>query len=190
MELVGLDERVHDKVSTYSLGMKQRLGLAQALLHKPNLIVLDEPTNGLDPAGIRELRGYLRHLAEKENIAVLLSSHQLNEMELMCDRIGIIQKGKLITIQNMSDLLKEDDASSVTFTVDNTEKAKLCLENMFKDKEIIIEENSIRIVINSEEFSDVIIKFVEEKIKVFATQTATKNLEDKFLELTGGSEIV
>lgn len=189
IELVGLDKRVHDKVGTYSLGMRQRLGLAQALLHRPTLIVLDEPTNGLDPAGIHELRGYLRNLAERENIAVLISSHQLNEMELMCDRVGVIQKGKLVTIQKMSDLLKQDKASRVTFTVDNVSKAKLCLDNMFRDQETIVHENSIEIVIDSDQFSEIITQFVQEKIKVLATETATKTLEDKFLELTGGNEI-
>lgn len=189
IELVGLDKRLHDKVATYSLGMRQRLGLAQALLHKPTLIVLDEPTNGLDPAGIHELRGYLRNLAEKENMAVLISSHQLNEMELMCDRVGVIQNGKLVTIQTVSDLLGKEKVSRVTFTVDNVSKAKQCLENMFKDQETIIKENSIEIVINSDQFSDIIIKFVQENIKVFGTETASKTLEDKFLELTGGNEI-
>ena len=189
IELVGLDKRVHDKVGTYSLGMRQRLGLAQALLHKPNLIVLDEPTNGLDPAGIHELRGYLRNLAEKENIAVLISSHQLNEMELMCDRVGVIQKGNLVTIQKMSELLKQDKASRVIFTVDNVSKAKLCLENMFRDQETVVHGNSIDIVIDSDQFSEIINQFVQEKIKVIATETATKTLEDKFLELTGGHEI-
>ena len=103
--LVGLDQRIKDKVKTYSLGMRQRLGLAQALLHKPSLIVLDEPTNGLDPAGIHEFRAHLRMLAEKENVAIMISSHQLSEMELMCDRIGIIQNGKLIDIQTVNDFL-------------------------------------------------------------------------------------
>jgi len=189
IELVGLDQRLHDKVATYSLGMRQRLGLAQALLHKPILIVLDEPTNGLDPAGIHELRGYLRNLAEKENIAVLISSHQLNEMELMCDRVGVIQNGKLITIQTMCDLLEKEKVSRVIFTVDKVSKAKLCLENMFKNQATILKENSIEIDIDTDQFSEIIIKFVQEDIKVFATETATKNLEDKFLELTGGNKI-
>jgi ABC-2 type transport system ATP-binding protein len=189
MELVGLDKRVHDKVKTYSLGMKQRLGLAQALLHSPSLIVLDEPTNGLDPAGIHELRGYLRNLAEKQNIAIFISSHQLNEMELMCDRIGVIQNGKLIAIQKTSDFLTTDNNSRVTFTINNVSKATLCLENMFKGKEVIVNENSIEIDIDSNQFSDIIIKFVKEDIKVFRTETATKTLEDKFLEITGGSGI-
>jgi len=99
---VGMQNRIHEKVSTYSLGMRQRLGLAQALLHHPKFLILDEPTNGLDPAGIREFRMHLRDIAEKEGVSVFVSSHMLSEIELMCDRIAIIQNGKLIDIQDMS----------------------------------------------------------------------------------------
>ena len=107
--LTGLDKRIHDKVKTYSLGMRQRLGVAQALLHKPSLLILDEPTNGLDPAGIRELRDYLRKLAVEEGITVFVSSHLLSEMELMCDKVAIIQAGKLIDIRT----LRSKDANAV-----------------------------------------------------------------------------
>lgn len=186
IELVGLDKRVHDKVKTYSFGMRQRLGLAQALLHKPSLIVLDEPTNGLDPAGIHELRNYLRTLAEKENIAVFVSSHLLTEMEMMCDRIGIIQNGKLIDIQNVNEFLAKDNAVSFTFTVDKVSKAKECLDKMFQGEEVIIKEKGIEITIESDQVPDVIIAFVEQGIRVFDIDKATKTLEDKFLEITGG----
>ena len=99
VELVGLTDRINDKVKTYSLGMRQRLGLAQCLLHDPQVLILDEPTNGLDPAGIREIRDYVRLLAREKNMAVIVSSHLLSEMEMMCDRIGIIQNGRLIDVQ-------------------------------------------------------------------------------------------
>ena len=93
--LVKLDHAIDKKVKTYSLGMRQRLGVAQAVLHRPQLLILDEPTNGLDPQGIREFRDYLRQLAN-EGIGVLISSHLLSEMQLMCDRFAVIEKGKLI----------------------------------------------------------------------------------------------
>ncbi len=92
IELVGLQDRIHDKVKTYSLGMRQRLGLAQSLPHNPKVLILDEPTNGLDPAGIREIRDHLKKLTREKGMAVIVSSHLLSEMELMCDRIGILQK--------------------------------------------------------------------------------------------------
>ncbi|GIP33823.1 hypothetical protein J2TS4_30330 [Paenibacillus sp. J2TS4] len=98
IRVVGLEKRIDDKVEFYSLGMRQRLGLAQALLHSPSLIILDEPANGLDPAGIRDLRTYIRKLAEEQNIAVFVSSHLLSEVELMCDRVAIIQHGRLVEV--------------------------------------------------------------------------------------------
>ena len=109
VKLVGLTDRIHDKVKTYSLGMRQRLGIAQALLHNPKVLILDEPTNGLDPAGIREIRDYVRMLAQEKDMAVIVSSHLLSEMEMMCDRIGIIQKGKLVDVQFVNDFIHESE---------------------------------------------------------------------------------
>lgn len=191
IDLVKLNKRAQDKVKTYSLGMRQRLGLAQALLHKPSLIVLDEPTNGLDPAGIHELRDYLRMLANKENIAILISSHLLSEMELMCDRIGIIQNGKLIDIQTVNDLLLNDKTLMVTFTLDNVLKAKMCLAKMCHGQEtrILVKENTLELTIDSNQVAEIIASFVQEGIKVFGADRTTKTLEDKFLEMTGENEI-
>ncbi|EGP9995339.1 ABC transporter ATP-binding protein, partial [Listeria monocytogenes] len=95
-ELVGLEKRINDRVSTYSLGMRQRLGIAQALLSNPKLLILDEPTNGLDPSGIHEMRDFIRALARNEGISVLVSSHLLSEIELLCDRVAIMTDGTII----------------------------------------------------------------------------------------------
>lgn len=119
IKLVGLEKRIDEKVKGYSLGMRQRLGIAQALLHSPSLLILDEPTNGLDPAGIREIRQYIRRIAHEENLAVFVSSHLLSEMQLMCDRIGIIQHGRLIRVEKIQDLVSEN--------IDLTVKLKLPL---------------------------------------------------------------
>lgn len=126
VEIVGLKDRIHDKVKTYSLGMRQRLGIAQALLHRPPLLVLDEPANGLDPAGIHELRNYLKRLAHEEGVAVFVSSHLLSEMELMCDRVGVLQNGKLVNIQSIKNFVNKDGVSRICVTVDpeQTEQAK------------------------------------------------------------------
>ncbi|MGQ0515483.1 ATP-binding cassette domain-containing protein, partial [Bacillus sp. D-CC] len=105
-EMVHLDERIHDKVKTYSLGMKQRLGIAQALLGNPKLLILDEPTNGLDPAGIRELREFIHNLVKEENMSVFISSHLLSEVQMICDRVAIIHKGKMITVAPIEELIK------------------------------------------------------------------------------------
>jgi len=102
--LVHLAERLDDRVSTYSLGMRQRLGIAQALLGRPDLLVLDEPANGLDPAGIHELRALLRRLADERGLAVFVSSHLLGEVEKVCDRIAIVHRGRVIAAGTMAEL--------------------------------------------------------------------------------------
>lgn len=165
-DLVGLSNRVHDKVNTYSLGMRQRLGLAQALLHRPSLIVLDEPTNGLDPAGIHEFRDYLRMLAKKEHIAILVSSHLLTEMELMCDRIGIIQNGKLIGIHTINDFLLNDNTVCVAFTVDNVSKAKKCLLKLLYRPEAMktINETTLEIILDMNDIPDIIATLVQDGV--------------------------
>ena len=96
IKLVGLENRINDKVSKYSLGMRQRLGLAQAILHKPNLLILDEPTNGLDPEGIKDLRELLVKLATTEHMGILISSHNLAELESFCTKVCIIKNGVII----------------------------------------------------------------------------------------------
>ncbi len=108
VRLVELDQRIDDKVKTYSLGMRQRLGIAQALLGRPKLLILDEPTNGLDPSGIREMRRFIRQLAREEKISVLISSHILHEVQLLCDRVAIINKGRIIQIGPVDQLLEGD----------------------------------------------------------------------------------
>ena len=106
VKLVGLEDRIKDKVQKYSLGMKQRLGLAITLLHKPKVLILDEPTNGLDPAGIKDLRNILKKIAHEEKAAVFVSSHMLAEMEQMCDIVTVINKGKIITTKDIKDVLE------------------------------------------------------------------------------------
>ncbi len=105
--LVGLKNRIHDKVSKYSLGMKQRLGVAQALLNCPKLLILDEPTNGLDANGIREFRMMLKNLAQRERISIFVSSHILGEMENLCDTVAIIDKGKIVAMKSLEEIRKE-----------------------------------------------------------------------------------
>jgi ABC-2 type transport system ATP-binding protein len=104
--LVGLEQRIHDKVRTYSLGMRQRLGIAQALLGNPRLLILDEPTNGLDPQGIKEMRLFIRELAAT-GLSVFVSSHLLGEIQQMCDRVAIIHRGRIIAVGNVAELLKQ-----------------------------------------------------------------------------------
>lgn len=115
VHLVGLDNRIRDKVGKYSLGMRQRLGVAQAILHRPRLLILDEPTNGLDPAGIKELRDILKSLAHNEGIGVMVSSHLMSEMELMCDRVGVIVRGRLQSVHPIDELIAATTPDRVEF---------------------------------------------------------------------------
>ena len=101
IKLVGLENRINDKVSKYSLGMRQRLGVAQAILHKPNLLILDEPTNGLDPEGIKDLRELLVKLSKEENMGILISSHNLAELESFCNKVSIIKNGVIVETSDL-----------------------------------------------------------------------------------------
>ncbi|MDP4096563.1 ABC transporter ATP-binding protein [Paenibacillus sp. P96] len=112
VRLVQLDRRIHDKVSTYSLGMRQRLGIAQALLGKPRLLILDEPTNGLDPKGIKEMRAFIRVLAE-QGMAVFVSSHLLSEIQLLCDRVAIISRGTVLAVGGVKELVADHSRLAV-----------------------------------------------------------------------------
>jgi len=180
---VGMQNRIHEKVSTYSLGMRQRLGLAQALLHRPKFLILDEPTNGLDPAGIREFRTYLKLIAETEGVSVFVSSHMLSEIELMCDRIAIIQNGKLVDIRDVSN----EQESHYYIEAFPTESAEdLLIAGGFK-----IEPLNDGFIINAEktQIPGLIQQMMAQEMQVFAVQPHRKTLEDQFLEMTGGGQI-
>ncbi len=129
VKVVDLEHAIKDKVKTYSLGMKQRLGIAQALLHKPKLLILDEPTNGLDPAGIKAMRELLRTLAATEGLTVFVSSHILSEMQQMCDRVGIINHGRMVTVKTVDELINmtQDEGKTVLLlrTGDNVKASEL-----------------------------------------------------------------
>ncbi|SDP36106.1 ABC transporter ATP-binding protein [Clostridium gasigenes] len=189
IKIVGLEKRIHDKIKTYSLGMRQRLGVAQALLNSPKLLVLDEPTNGLDPAGIHELRNHLRTLAKEENIAVVVSSHLLSEMELMCDRVGIIQNGKLVRIQDMKEMLEDNSDSVIALSVQPIEKAKAYLESLSSEYNSKINNNEIEIIENIENVPELVEKLVKQEIKIYGIRKVQQSLEGKFLEMTEGKEI-
>ncbi|MEH7106756.1 ABC transporter ATP-binding protein [Bacillus sp. JJ1764] len=184
--LVGLEHSINDKVSTYSLGMKQRLGLAVVLLHKPSLLILDEPTNGLDPAGIRELREHLLSIVKNEGVGVMISSHLMSEMEMMCDRVAILTKGKLIGIHNVTDMV-EDECSEVGFEVDRPDYAIQVLQSLMSGKAIIMDRKQIKVRIPKERIPEISKKLMDAGINVYNVQTVKKTLEDKFIEITGGN---
>ena len=183
VKLVKLENRINDKVSRYSLGMRQRLGIAQAILHKPNLLILDEPTNGLDPEGIKEIRELLKDLAEKEEMAVLISSHNLLELETFCNKICIIKNGKVMETNKIEDV-KNIAKSGYIFEIDNTEM----IDKMFKNV-TIVNRNMFKIAVDRDEVPSVIKKLVENDIKIYAVNENKISLEDAFLKKTGGNVI-
>jgi ABC-2 type transport system ATP-binding protein len=163
--------------------MRQRLGVAQAILHKPKLLVLDEPTNGLDPQGIRELRDYLRQLCQEEGITVFVSSHLLSEMELMCDTVAIIQNGKLIDVRNLRAEAGADVLAEVAFEVNDAPRAAELIS------EATVQGNAIVIRLSREQIPDLNARLVSEGFQVYGIRNVTRTLEDQFLQVTGGGSI-
>jgi ABC-2 type transport system ATP-binding protein len=177
--LVHLKDAIHDKVETYSLGMRQRLGIAQAILHKPKLLILDEPTNGLDPSGIRELRTYLRDLCEKENVSVIIASHLLKEVEELCTRAAIIRRGQIAAVNEIGS--QEDELLKVRFELSEGERALQLLKPEYAAS---IYNNGISLFIKKEDIPKINQILVQGKIDVYSIQPVYKSLEDSFIELT------
>ncbi|MED4203228.1 ABC transporter ATP-binding protein [Neobacillus mesonae] len=185
VKLVGLTDRINDKVKTYSLGMRQRLGLAQCLLHDPDVLILDEPTNGLDPAGIREIRDYVRLLAREKNMAVIVSSHLLSEMEMMCDRIGIIQNGKLIDVQQVKEFVSGKE-TFYELELTPSEIALDLIRSSYPDVRTSLSRNGITVELPKEGIPKLIkMLAAAEEIQIYAVKETAKTLEDRFLEVTG-----
>lgn len=185
IKLVGLENRINDKVSKYSLGMRQRLGIAQAILHKPNLLILDEPTNGLDPEGIKEMRELLKKLAEEDNMAIFISSHNLAELESLCNKVCIIKNGKIIETNNIADVKKSSIKECYIFETNNSNKVK---EIVHKETEII-DNKSIKIYVDKDEIPSIVKELVINDILIYGVREEIISLEDAFLKKTGGNVI-
>lgn len=181
VELVGLEESIHDKVDTYSLGMKQRLGIAQAILHKPRLLILDEPTNGLDPSGIHDLREHLLRLAREEGTAIFLSTHLLSEVEMLCDRIAIMKDGRLL------DIRQTDREEVLVIETDEQEKAAGLLRGRYSV--LSSDMGRIRLMIERSEVPDVNAILVENQIRVYHLAYENQNLEQIFLQSVTEKEV-
>ncbi|WP_057915721.1 ABC transporter ATP-binding protein [Peribacillus muralis] len=184
IKLVKLDHAIDKKVKTYSLGMRQRLGVAQAILHKPSLLIFDEPTNGLDPQGIREFRDYLKVLAS-EGVGILISSHLLSEMQLMCDSFAVIEKGKLIhTKEHMVDE-KTETIHQVSFAVNDGSLANKILQEQYADISILkFDANTISVSATREQTAQINRLFNGNELDVYEIGITRKSLEDKFFEIT------
>jgi ABC-2 type transport system ATP-binding protein len=183
LEQVDLSERAKQKFSGYSLGMKQRLGLAAALLHDPDMIILDEPTNGLDPSGIQEMRSFIRELADNHGKTVVLSSHLLNEVEQVCDRVAIINKGEIIREGTVAGLL--EGKSKVRIEAAPMDKAVEMLSARYA-----VTPNSHTMTLEAEhkDVPQIIRELVAANIEVYEVANQKQSLEEYFLAVTQGSE--
>ncbi|PHE27516.1 bacitracin ABC transporter ATP-binding protein [Bacillus pseudomycoides] len=189
LEIVGLEHETKKLVGKYSLGMKQRLGIARTLLHYPELLILDEPTNGLDPIGIKEMRKLIKSLAQERNITILISSHILAEVEQLVDRMGIIHEGKLLEETSL-DALRRTNRKYLEFQVNNDNKAAMLLEKQFHifDYEVH-DEGNIRVYSHFGQQGQINRTFVRDDIEVLKIMMSEDKLEDYFTKLVGGGTI-
>ena len=193
VSIVGLSNRINEKVGKYSLGMKQRLGVAQALLNNPKLLILDEPTNGLDANGIREFRLLLKDLAHKEHIAILISSHILSEMQNLCDTIGIIDNGVLLETNSMSSIKQSVNENGSQYIKCNAPNFAGKIIQDDYNIPVKICNNKVLFTADENTIARIIIDLTKRNIAVFGAGEVDASLEDIFLTVVNegksGTEI-
>ncbi|GAA0079125.1 ABC transporter ATP-binding protein [Clostridium sp. CTA-5] len=187
VKLVGLEERINDKVGKYSLGMKQRLGLAAALIGNPKLLILDEPTNGLDPSGILEFRAVIKKAAKEKGMAVFISSHILSEVQNLCDRVAFINNGLIQSIEEIKGQNISTDKDSVTL-ISSTDKDMVLkvIKNIPYVIESKLEGKEINILLEKSMSSKLIKKLVSENIDICEFYKNRQGLEERYMELMEG----
>ena len=188
LRVVGLEKETRKVFADYSLGMKQRLGIAAAIMHESELLILDEPINGLDPIGISEIRSFLSELSHSKGTTILISSHVLNEIEQIADIIGVMHEGRLIEEVNMAELHKRN-RRYIEFDLSNVEIAAKILENHYQIKDYSIQGNTIKIYDFTHNSGEINKAFVENGLLVTKINTNEENLENYFSGLIGGGSI-
>ncbi|HYC58273.1 MAG TPA: ABC transporter ATP-binding protein [Thermoanaerobaculia bacterium] len=183
--LVNLNHRLDQRVGTYSLGMRQRLGIAQAMLGSPRVLILDEPANGLDPAGIREIRELIRGLAAERGMAVFVSSHLLAEIELIADRVAIIHKGKILRSGPVRDLISSQRMMEIK--VGDVERAAAVLRD--RGVELTTTDDLVFAAIDEPAAPPLIAALAQNGVDVFHARRRVQSLEEMFLEATGGETV-
>ena len=182
---LGIENYMGKKVKKYSLGMKQRLGVAQAVLSYPPILILDEPTNGLDPAIVPQLRKFIKYIAEEKQTAVIMSSHILSEIELMCDKVAFIQQGTLIKVENLKEIKKDNDV--VAFKTSKLHE----LKTLFETKNLtykILGEDTIHVTIKPGELENLILDVSIAKIPFTGVYEVKESLEEKYLRTIGDEQ--
>lgn len=185
IKIVGLEERIKDKVSTYSLGMRQRLGIAEAILNNPELLILDEPTNGLDIEGIIEIRNLIKELSHK-GIAILISSHNLTEIDNLCNRIIAIKKGKIIADDTIENFKSTSKQKVYILELNKIEELNQLISNY---KFEVLEKNKIKIYIDKEKIPELTQKLIEHKYQVYSIQEEKLTSEEAFIKKVGENKI-
>lgn len=189
LKIVGLPYKDKKLFSKYSLGMKQRLGIANAILHDPELLILDEPTNGLDPIGIAEIRNFLKELSQDRGKTILISSHILSEMQLLADDIGIIDHGVLLEESSMEELQKKN-SRYILLQVSDVSKAVILLEQRFAVQAYSVEDDySLRLYDTSLDMAAINKALVLQGVAVISASLRNDTLEDYFKKITGGEGI-
>ena len=189
LELVGLPYRDKKLFSQYSLGMKQRLAIALAVMHDPELLILDEPINGLDPIGIAEVRSFIRALCDERGKTILISSHILSEVALLADDIGIIDHGVLLEEEGFADLEAKSN-KYVRFTVSDTNQAAEILRGVFHENQFTTQDShTLRLDSSKISVAKIVAAFVQHGLEVSEAATVEESLEDYFKRVTGGEGI-
>ena len=189
LDLVGLPYRDKKLFSQYSLGMKQRLAIALAVMHDPELLILDEPINGLDPIGIAEVRSFIRDLCKERGKTILISSHILSEIALLADDIGIIDQGVLLEEESLAQL-EAKSGKHIRFIVSDTAQAANILENLFHENQFTIQDNH-RMQVNNPDLpiGKIVTAFVKNGMEVSEAHICEESLEEYFKRVTGGEGI-
>ena len=185
IKMVGLENRIKDKVSTYSLGMRQRLGIAEAIINNPELLILDEPTNGLDVEGTIEIRNLIKELS-KEGIAILISSHNLTEIDNLCNRIIVIKNGRIITNDTIDNFKTFSNETTYVLELDHLDNLDQVILNY---KYEIVSKNKIRVYISKEEMAKLMESLIKNKYQIYSMQEEKLTSEQAFIKKVGENKI-
>ncbi len=187
IELVGLKDRINDRVSKYSLGMKQRLGLAAALIGNPKLLILDEPTNGLDPSGIMDFREIVKKAAKDRKMSVFISSHILSEVQNLCDRVAFINNGVIKSVEDIHEHTMATDLDSYTLIVSNdAERAIEVLKNCSQVTSVKLSKEEIHVIIKANKITEVVRVLLDKQVCLEEFYRNRKGLEQRYMELVEG----
>ena len=184
IKIIGLEEKINDKVSTYSLGMKQRLAIGEAIINNPELVILDEPTNGLDIEGIVEMRNLIKDLSE-QGIAILISSHNLTEIDNLCNRIIAIKNGKIITNDSIENFKSESNIVSYELILNSLENIEKIILNY---KYEILKDNTIKVYISKENVSGLMQLLIQNNYQIYSVQESKMSSEEAFFKKVGDNK--